>query len=74
MINLSDFGQVYLVCGKTDLQTDLRKGIDGLATAGPILEESSMKPCHKRLLPNHLPSKGLTIAIECFVWKKLGNL
>ena len=28
MINLCDLGQVYLVCGKTDL----RKGIDGLAT------------------------------------------
>ena len=27
MINLCDLGQVYLVCGKTDL----RKGIDGLA-------------------------------------------
>lgn len=28
MIKLSDLGQVYIVCGKTDL----RKGIDGLAT------------------------------------------
>ena len=28
MIRLSDLGQVYIVCGKTDL----RKGIDGLAT------------------------------------------
>ena len=27
MINLCDLGQVYIVCGKTDL----RKGIDGLA-------------------------------------------
>ncbi len=27
MIKLSDLGQVYIVCGKTDL----RKGIDGLA-------------------------------------------
>lgn len=27
MINLSDLGQVYIVCGKTNL----RKGIDGLA-------------------------------------------
>ena len=27
MINLCDLGQVYLICGKTDL----RKGIDGLA-------------------------------------------
>ena len=26
MIRLSDLGQVYIVCGKTDL----RKGIDGL--------------------------------------------
>ena len=28
MIKLSDLGQVYIVCGKTDLH----KGIDGLAT------------------------------------------
>ncbi|NRO87545.1 IS66 family insertion sequence element accessory protein TnpB [Lactobacillus helveticus] len=28
MINLCDLGRVYIVCGKTDL----RKGIDGLAT------------------------------------------
>ena len=28
MIKLSDLGQVYIVCGKTDL----RKEIDGLAT------------------------------------------
>ena len=28
MIRLSDLGKVYIVCG----ETDLRKGIDGLAT------------------------------------------
>ncbi|MBW7988199.1 IS66 family insertion sequence element accessory protein TnpB [Lactobacillus helveticus] len=38
MINLSDLGQVYIVCGKTDL----RKGIDGLASL--IKEQFDLNP------------------------------
>lgn len=38
MIKLSDLGQVYIVCGKTDL----RKGIDGLATL--IKEQFDLNP------------------------------
>lgn len=38
MINLSDLGQVYIVCGKTDL----RKGIDGLACL--IKEQFQLDP------------------------------
>ena len=38
MIKLSDLGQVYIVCGKTDL----RKGIDGLATL--IKEQFDLDP------------------------------
>ncbi|MDB6227073.1 IS66 family insertion sequence element accessory protein TnpB [Lactobacillus amylovorus] len=38
MINLCDLGQVYLVCGKTDL----RKGIDGLACL--IKEQFQLDP------------------------------
>ena len=56
MIKLSDLGQVYIVCGKTDL----RKGIDGLATL--IKEQFDLDPlgivpwsdhfdCHKTRIP-----------------------
>ncbi len=38
MINLCDLGQVYIVCGKTDL----RKGIDGLATL--VKEQFELDP------------------------------
>lgn len=38
MIKLSDLGQVYIVCGKTDL----RKGIDDLATL--IKEQIDLDP------------------------------
>ena len=38
MIKLSDLGQVYIVCGKTDL----RKGIDGLAIL--IKEQFELDP------------------------------
>ena len=38
MIKLSDLGQVYIVCGKTDL----RKGIDGLATL--VKEQFELDP------------------------------
>lgn len=38
MIRLSDLGQVYIVCGKTDL----RKGIDGLATL--VKEQFELDP------------------------------
>ena len=38
MIRLSDLGQVYIVCGKTDL----RKGIDGLAIL--IKEQFELDP------------------------------
>lgn len=38
MINLCDLGQVYLVCGKTDL----RKGFDGLACL--IKEQFQLDP------------------------------
>ena len=38
MIKLSDLGQVYIVCGKTDL----RKGIDDLATL--IKEQFDLDP------------------------------
>ena len=38
MINLCDLGQVYIVCGKTDL----RKGIDGLACL--IKEQFQLDP------------------------------
>lgn len=53
MINLCDLGQVYLVCGKTDL----RKGIDGLACLIKVIlfrarsfsfaaaEKTVLKPC-----------------------------
>ncbi|WP_308264584.1 IS66 family insertion sequence element accessory protein TnpB [Lactobacillus helveticus] len=37
-IKLSDLGQVYIVCGKTDL----RKGIDGLATL--VKEQFELDP------------------------------
>ena len=38
MIKLSDLGQVYIVCGKTDL----RKSIDGLATL--VKEQFELDP------------------------------
>ena len=38
MIKLSDLGQVYIVCGKTDL----RKGIDGLSTL--VKEQFDLDP------------------------------
>ena len=38
MIRLSDLGKVYIVCGKTDL----RKGIDGLATL--VKEQFELDP------------------------------
>ena len=38
MIKLSDLGQVYIVCGKTDL----RKGIDGLAAL--VKEQFELDP------------------------------
>ena len=38
MIKLSDLGQVYIVCSKTDL----RKGIDGLATL--VKEQFELDP------------------------------
>ncbi|MCT3323326.1 IS66 family insertion sequence hypothetical protein [Lactobacillus johnsonii] len=38
MINLYTLGQVYIVCGKTDL----RKGIDGLATL--VKEQFELDP------------------------------
>ena len=38
MINLCDLGQVYIVCGKTDL----RKGFDGLACL--IKEQFQLDP------------------------------
>ncbi|MBE5059099.1 IS66 family insertion sequence element accessory protein TnpB [Lactobacillus crispatus] len=38
MIRLSDLGQVYIVCGKTDL----RKGIDGLAIV--VKEQFDLDP------------------------------
>ena len=38
MIRLSDLGQVYIVCGKTDL----RKGMDGLATL--VKEQFELDP------------------------------
>lgn len=38
MIKLSNLGQVYIACGKTDL----RKGIDGLATL--VKEQFELDP------------------------------
>ncbi|EEJ71596.1 IS66 family insertion sequence element accessory protein TnpB [Lactobacillus ultunensis] len=43
MINLSDLGRVYIVCGKTDL----RKGIDGLATL--VKEQFELDPFSGRV-------------------------
>ena len=43
MIKLSDLGQVYIVCGKTDL----RKGIDGLATL--VKEQFELDPFSGKL-------------------------
>ena len=43
MINLCDLGQVYLVCGKTDL----RKGIDGLACL--IKEQFQLDPFQEQV-------------------------
>jgi len=43
MINLDELGQVYLVCGKTDL----RKGIDGLVTL--VKEQFELDPFSGRV-------------------------
>ena len=63
MIKLSDLGQVYIVCGKTDL----RKGIDGLATL--VKEQFELDPFSGKVF---LFCGGTRAGSKALFWKDKG--